>query len=80
MKAHNWILRAGKHARSSPAVRLAEAIRADSPAHTASAMLILALVVGGGTATAAATASHNFAEASAAPTRSAHAIANPWAF
>ena len=78
MKTHNWILPAGRHAKIGPATRLAESVRADSPAQTARAMLILALVVGGGTESAVTATSSNYVTASTLSVRPAHAIANPW--
>jgi hypothetical protein len=81
MKAHNWILPAGKHAKVGPATRLAEAALVDSPAQTARAALVLALVVGGGTESAAMAAGSNSVAAAATvlPSSSTHAIAHPWA-
>jgi hypothetical protein len=83
MKTHNWILPAGKHAKIGPATRLAVGVTADSPAQTARAMLILALVVGGGTesatlATSSASAVVSAAKITTVPVSSAHAIAHPW--
>lgn len=80
MKSHNWILPAGKHARIGPATRLAENVRAETPAQTARAMLVLALVAGGvGGESALASASTVTTEASVTPHTTVHAIAHPWA-
>jgi hypothetical protein len=80
MKTHNWIMPAGKHAKIGPATRLAEAAIGDSPAQTARAMLILALVVGGGAESTVATAGSNYAAAATTivPATHTHAVAHPW--
>jgi hypothetical protein len=78
MKNHHWILPAGRHAKVGPATRLAEAAISESPAQTARAMLILALVVGGGTESAALATSSNAATVSALPVKHVHATAHPW--
>jgi hypothetical protein len=80
MKTHNWILPAGRHAKTGPVIRAAEAIQADSPAQAARGILVLSLVLGGlGTeGTALVTSSNAIAGASALPAGSVHAVANPW--
>jgi hypothetical protein len=81
MKSHNWILPAGKHARIGPATRLAENVCNETPAQTARAVLVLALVAGGvGSETVLASASTTSTEASIIPSSSTHAVAHPWAF
>ena len=47
MKSHNWILPAGKHAKTGPATRLAEAARADTTARAARTVTAATLVLGG---------------------------------
>jgi hypothetical protein len=79
MKTHNWILPAGRHAKIGPATRLAESVVADSPAQTARAMLILALVVGGGTESTVLATSSNSVAATALPISAVHNVAHPWA-
>jgi hypothetical protein len=79
MKNRNWILPAGKHARIGPATRLAENVCNETPAQTARAVLVLALVAGGvGAEGALASASTTSTEASVVPHTSIHAIAHPW--
>lgn len=80
MKNRNWILPAGKHARIGPATRLAENVCNETPAQTARAVLVLALVAGGvGAESALASASTTSTEASVVPHTAGHMIANPWA-
>ncbi|HEY2242523.1 MAG TPA: hypothetical protein VGI21_27215 [Streptosporangiaceae bacterium] len=93
MKSHNWILPAGKHAKAGPAIRLAEAARADGTARAARTVTAATLVlsgVGGFAAEGAAAAVHTpgdqasssaIASSGALTTLKispAHAIANPW--
>ena len=81
MKNHNWILPAGKHARVGPATRLAENVCSETPAQTARAVLVLALVAGGvGGETVIASAGTTSTEATAVPHTSVHAIAHPWMY
>jgi hypothetical protein len=81
MKTHNWILPAGKHAKTGPVIRAAEVIQGDSPAQAARGILVLSLVLGGlGTEGTALVTSSNAAGVSALPVQSAHAVANPWVF
>lgn len=81
MKTHNWILAAGKHAKTGPVVRAAGVIQADSSAQAARGILALSLVLGGlgAEGTAVVTSSSN-AGASALPGLSVHPVANPWVF
>jgi hypothetical protein len=81
MKTHNWILPAGKHAKTGPVIRAAEAIQGDSPAQAARGILVLSLVLGGlGTEGTALVTSSNAVGVGALPVQSAHAVANPWVF
>jgi hypothetical protein len=79
MKTHNWILPAGKHAKTGPVIRAAGAIQADSPAQAARGILVLSLVLGGlgAEGTAVVTSSSN-AGVSAMTVRPVHPVADPW--